>query len=81
MVRDFKFDPLAIIRDREEFTKTASHEKEQWTTLLRLLKVNFGEMYGSLMHLKCVRVYVESVLRYGLPADFQAMIIHVCSYM
>lgn len=77
IVRDFKFDSLAIIRDREEFTKIATLEKEQWTNLLRLLKVNFGDMIGCAMHLKNVRVYVESVLRYGLPADFQVMIIKV----
>jgi len=28
------------------------------------------------MHVKAMRVFVESVLRYGLPVNFQAMLIH-----
>lgn len=30
------------------------------------------------MHLKVVRAYVESVLRYGLPANYFMAVIKVC---
>merc|ERR1712054_414944 len=31
--------------------------------------------YGNWMHLKAIRMFVESVLRYGLPPNFQVMIV------
>ncbi|KAG0197406.1 hypothetical protein BGX28_009100, partial [Mortierella sp. GBA30] len=39
-------------------------------TILRLAKTNFGEVFQAWTHLKSLRVFVESVLRYGLPPDF-----------
>ena len=45
------------------------------TDLLKLSRINFSEAYQILAHLKCVRLFVESVLRYGLPADYAGMIV------
>jgi V-type H+-transporting ATPase subunit C len=47
------------------------------TDLLRLSRTNFSEAYQLLVHLKVVRLFVESVLRYGLPADYSAIVISV----
>ena len=47
------------------------------TDLLRLSRTNFSEAYQLLVHLKVVRLYVESVLRYGLPADYSAIVLQV----
>ncbi|KFV91575.1 V-type proton ATPase subunit C 2, partial [Eurypyga helias] len=43
--------------------------------LLRWLKVNFSEAFVAWIHVKALRVFVESVLRYGLPVNFQAMLL------
>ncbi|XP_036288466.1 V-type proton ATPase subunit C 2 isoform X3 [Pipistrellus kuhlii] len=43
--------------------------------LLRWLKVNFSEAFIAWVHLKALRVFVESVLRYGLPVNFQAVLL------
>ncbi|CAG8716814.1 11889_t:CDS:2, partial [Acaulospora colombiana] len=44
--------------------------------MAQLMKsANFGEVFSSWIHLKALRVYVESVLRYGLPPDFMSAII------
>ena len=45
------------------------------TSLLRLSKTNFGELYSAWIHIKVLRTFVESILRYGLPPNFQPMII------
>ncbi len=45
--------------------------------LLRLSRTNFSEAYQILTHLKVVRVFVESVLRYGLPAEYSAIVVKV----
>lgn len=47
------------------------------TALVRLCKANFGEVFAAWMHVKALRVFVESVLRYGLPPDFQPMVVKV----
>jgi V-type H+-transporting ATPase subunit C len=52
-------------------------EKDQWGTLLRLCKANFSETYASWMHLKVLRMFIESILRYGLPPDFQTILVKV----
>lgn len=41
-----------------------------WMSNLRLLKANFGEAFSVLLHVKVLRVFVESMLRYGLPPHF-----------
>ncbi|KAF9166552.1 Vacuolar ATP synthase subunit C [Actinomortierella ambigua] len=69
-VRDFKYSEDALEEQRRELEETGASEKELWANLLRLAKTNFGEVFQAWTHLKCVRVFVESVLRYGLPPDF-----------
>lgn len=53
---------------------SSSHQTE----LLKLTRINFSEAYQLLAHLKTVRMFVESVLRYGLPADYAGVIVKVC---
>ena len=67
---DFKYDA-------EENEQQQQHEKQLhteldslWMSNLRLLKANFGEAFSILVHVKVLRVFVESVLRYGLPSHF-----------
>lgn len=37
--------------------------------------MNFGEVFSIWLHIKILRVFVESILRYGLPPNFQGMIV------
>jgi V-type H+-transporting ATPase subunit C len=39
------------------------------------LKVNFSQVFSAWLHLKALRVFSESVLRYGLPVNFLSVII------
>ena len=43
--------------------------------LLRWLKVHFSEAFVAWIHIKALRVFVKSVLRYGLPVNFQAVLL------
>jgi V-type H+-transporting ATPase subunit C len=47
--------------------------------LTRWCKTHFGEAFVAWMHIKVIRVFVESVLRYGLPVDFTAVLYKVTS--
>jgi V-type H+-transporting ATPase subunit C len=42
-----------------------------------LTRINFSEAYQILAHLKTVRLFIESALRYGLPAEYAGVIIKV----
>ena len=70
IVRDFKYSEDALAEQRRELEEMDASEKELWATILRLAKTNFGEVFQAWTHLKSLRVFVESVLRYGLPPDF-----------
>ncbi|XP_065689430.1 V-type proton ATPase subunit C 2 isoform X1 [Patagioenas fasciata] len=75
MVREFHFDEKELKCEKEELMKLASDKKQQYGPLLRWLKVNFSEAFVAWIHVKALRVFVESVLRYGLPVNFQAMLL------
>ncbi|WWC87946.1 uncharacterized protein L201_002846 [Kwoniella dendrophila CBS 6074] len=75
IVRDFKWDDSALEKQKKELAELGVEEKELWTELLRLTRINFSEAYQILAHLKTVRLFVESVLRYGLPADYAGVIV------
>ncbi|CAB4384333.1 ATPase, V1 complex, subunit C [Rhizophagus irregularis] len=75
VVRDFKYDENDMENQRKEFEEVGAVEKELAVELLRLATANFGEVFSSWIHLKALRVYVESVLRYGLPPDFMSAVI------
>ena len=45
--------------------------------LVRLAKTAYVDIFINWFHIKALRVYVESVLRYGLPPHFNIKIIAV----
>uniref|UniRef100_A0A2D4J1H6 V-type proton ATPase subunit C n=1 Tax=Micrurus lemniscatus lemniscatus TaxID=129467 RepID=A0A2D4J1H6_MICLE len=75
MVREFYFDEKELKCEKDEMRKLASDKKQQYGPLLRWLKVNFSEAFVAWIHIKALRVFSESVLRYGLPVNFQAMLL------
>lgn len=74
-VRDFVWDDELVEKQRQELEEAGVSEKELWTELLRLARTNFSEAYMVLMHLKVIRTFVESVLRYGLPAEYFGVVV------
>ncbi|KAI8082637.1 uncharacterized protein B0P05DRAFT_636660 [Gilbertella persicaria] len=73
--RDFTYDEDALQTQKRELEEAIATEREQQAELLRLAKTNFGETFAAWLHLKALRVFVESVLRYGLPPDFASVTI------
>uniref|UniRef100_A0A8C7V1N5 V-type proton ATPase subunit C n=1 Tax=Oncorhynchus mykiss TaxID=8022 RepID=A0A8C7V1N5_ONCMY len=74
-VRDFQYNEQEMNADKEEMTRLSTDKKKQFGPLVRWLKVNFSEAFIAWIHIKALRVFVESVLRYGLPVNFQAMLL------
>ncbi|NWH71103.1 VATC1 ATPase, partial [Piaya cayana] len=75
LVRDFQYNEEEMKADKEEMNRLSTDKKKQFGPLVRWLKVNFSEAFIAWIHVKALRVFVESVLRYGLPVNFQAMLL------
>ena len=80
--------------ERDRIRELETERQKLYANLIRWLKINFSEIYSASLHIKALRVFVESVLRYvsstfhgyslllsryGLPVNFEAMIIHPTS--
>ncbi|XP_054169356.1 V-type proton ATPase subunit C-like [Oppia nitens] len=76
IVREFQYNEEDITAGKNEMTKLESDLKRQYQILLRWLKVNFSEAFIAWIHVKALRLFVESVLRYGLPVNFLSVLIH-----
>ncbi|KAG1652780.1 V-type proton ATPase subunit C [Nymphon striatum] len=76
IVRDFVYNEEELAAGKNEISKLASDKKKQFGPLVRWLKVNFSEAFTAWIHVKALRTFVESVLRFGLPVNFQAMLLH-----
>ncbi|XP_071403142.1 V-type proton ATPase subunit C 1-B-like [Centroberyx affinis] len=72
-VREYNFDLEE--QQRQEMKQLSVDKKEQYGVFVRWLKVNFSEVFVAWIHLKALRVFVESVLRYGLPVSYQALLL------
>ncbi|KAF9270458.1 ATPase V1 complex subunit C [Marasmius fiardii PR-910] len=75
ILRDFVYSEDEIAKQRQELETADTTEKELWTELLHLTRTNFSESFQILVHLKVIRLFVESVLRYGLPANYIGVVI------
>ncbi|TFK23125.1 ATPase, V1 complex, subunit C [Coprinopsis marcescibilis] len=75
IVRDFVFSEEELQKEREALETANTTERELWTELLRISRATFSEAFQILVHLKVLRLFVESVLRYGLPSHYIGMAI------
>lgn len=69
-VRDFQYSKENIETGLNERKNLEKAQKKAYVPLIRWLKGNFSEAFINWMHVKALRLFTESVLRYGLPANF-----------
>jgi len=74
-IRDYAFDADSNTAEAEEKAKALSDFDRVKSAFMRWCKTNFAEAYAAMVHLKVLRLFVESVLRYGVPPNFQAVLI------
>jgi len=74
VIRDVDLNSLSQA-SREEVERRASEKKNLENKLNRWCLINFGEAFSAWMHVKAIRIFVESVLRYGLPPCFVAPVL------
>eukprot|EP00607_Mallomonas_marina_P010101 CAMPEP_0182419166 /NCGR_PEP_ID=MMETSP1167-20130531/3566_1 /TAXON_ID=2988 /ORGANISM="Mallomonas Sp, Strain CCMP3275" /LENGTH=387 /DNA_ID=CAMNT_0024593831 /DNA_START=227 /DNA_END=1390 /DNA_ORIENTATION=- len=74
-VREFVFDPSKAGGLDQQIDHAKWELQQVHTTIVRWCKAHYGEVYSGWVHLKVIRGFVESVLRYGLPVDFLSVFI------
>uniref|UniRef100_A0A914CMR8 V-type proton ATPase subunit C n=1 Tax=Acrobeloides nanus TaxID=290746 RepID=A0A914CMR8_9BILA len=70
-----EFDPSTKNAKQEIREQLQSEEAKLQRQFIRWLSINFREVFGAYLHVKALRVFVESVLRYGLPLSFKSIFI------
>jgi V-type H+-transporting ATPase subunit C len=78
--RDFKWKEGGKEEEKEEVEKLAKEERKLWGEALRLGRTGYSESAMVWIHVLALRVFVETVLRYGLPLEFVCGLVKVrCS--
>ena len=71
-LREFSYDPGAAENERAKKAQDEREFERLKSMLSNWCQVNYAEVYIMMLHLKAVRVFVESVLRYGLTNNFNS---------
>lgn len=75
--RDFKAQEGGKEEEVKELRKAEQEEKRVWGEMLRLCRTGWSEGVMAAIHVVILRMFVETVLRYGLPLDFVAAVVKV----
>ena len=70
VIREFIYDPLKAGGLDGQIQAASTEAQQVKTTIVRWCEAHYGEVYSGWIHLKVIRGFIESVLRYGLPLDF-----------
>ncbi|CAG8012281.1 unnamed protein product [Penicillium salamii] len=68
--RDFTYVEGGKEEERKEVERVGGDERKVWGETLRLGRTAWSEAVMVWIHILVLRVFVETVLRYGLPLDF-----------
>lgn len=73
--RDFVFDPSKQGQSQLAEEQLKLEVQQLHAGMIRWCRAHFGEAFSAWMHVKTVKCFVESVMRYGLPIDFSTFIL------
>jgi len=75
--REYKYKEGNKEEEAKEAETLAKDERKQWGEALRLGRTGYSESAMIWIHVLALRVFVETVLRYGLPPEFVAGLVQV----
>ncbi|KAF8542052.1 hypothetical protein BDD12DRAFT_877157 [Trichophaea hybrida] len=73
--RDFTWSENAAEADEQEARDIQEQERQLFNEILHLARTGYSDLFAAWIHVKALRVFVESVLRYGLPLEFVSAIV------
>ncbi|GLU18700.1 hypothetical protein SLE2022_349850 [Rubroshorea leprosula] len=74
-IRDFEYSPEAQEGRKQDLEKLMQDQENLRSSLLQWCYNSYGEVFSSWMHFCAIRVFAESILRYGLPPAFLACVL------
>ncbi|OIW03372.1 hypothetical protein TanjilG_29357 [Lupinus angustifolius] len=74
-IRDFEYSPETHESRKQELDKLVQDQESLRGSLLQWCYTSYGEVFSSWMHFSAVRLFTESILRYGLPPSFLASVL------
>ncbi len=77
--RDYRYKEGGKEEERKEVERITKEERKVWDQALRLGRTTWGEAVMAWVHVLALRVFVETVLRYGLPLQFVCGLVRVCA--
>lgn len=75
--RQYKYVEGGKEEEQRELDKVAKEERKVWGEALRLGRSGWSESVMVWAHIMTLRVFVETVLRYGLPLEFVCALVKV----
>jgi len=79
--REFKFKEGSREDELKELKRAENDERKVWGEACRLSRTAWGEAVMAWVHVLTLRVFVETVLRYGLPLHFVCGLVEVRQLM
>ena len=76
-MREYAAEASGDGNNEEQRRKLQSDKKALEEKLASWCRQNFAEAFIAWMHLKAIRLFVESVLRYGLPINIRGIVMQV----
>ncbi|KAH8645478.1 V-ATPase subunit C [Xylariales sp. PMI_506] len=73
--RQFKYVEGGKEEEKKELERVGKEEKKIWGEALRLSRTGWSESVMIWIHVLTLRVFVETVLRYGLPLEYLSALI------
>jgi V-type H+-transporting ATPase subunit C len=77
--RQYKYVEGGREEEQKELERVQREEKKVWGEALRLGRTGWSESVMVWAHVMTLRVFVETVLRYGLPLEYVCALIKVGS--
>jgi V-type H+-transporting ATPase subunit C len=75
--RDYKYVEGGREEEQKEVERVSKDERKVWGEALRLGRTGWSEAVMIWIHVLTLRVFVETVLRYGLPLDYVCGLVKV----
>ncbi|PVU85394.1 hypothetical protein BB560_007032 [Smittium megazygosporum] len=76
ILRDFSLS-ANLEEDTAAINQKIQEEQDALVLLVEWLQLSFSDFFKAWMHIRILRIFVESVLRYGLPPDFVTCVLQV----
>ena len=74
-VREHTFDAAGSAASTAETTRLTADVAARKANLAEWCRTAFGDAFSAMMHANAVRLFVESILRYGLPPCFATVLL------